>query len=78
MTLATLTWVTLGACLLYLVIQDPNVYEWLVLQSKLLSVWVRRQWFLFRHNPNSFWVRWEIDRNAKKLANEILKENKTR
>jgi hypothetical protein len=78
MTLATLTWITLGACLIYLVIQDPNVYEWLVLQSKLLGVLVRRQWFLIRHNPNSPWVRWEIDRNARRLADEIIKENKNR
>jgi hypothetical protein len=78
MTLAALTWVTLGACLIYLVIQDPNVYEWLVLQSKLLGVLVRRQWFLIRHNPNSPWVRWEIDRNARRLADEIIKENKNR
>ncbi len=78
MTLTTLTWVTLGACLLYLVTQDPNVYEWLVLQSKLLGVLVRRQWFLIRHNPDSPWVRWEIDRNARRLADEIIKENENR
>ena len=78
MTLATLTWVTLGACLLYLVTQDPNVYTWLVLQSKVLNVWIQRQWFLIRHNPDSPWVRWTIDRNARRLADEIIKENKTR
>jgi hypothetical protein len=78
MTLATLTWVTLGACLLYLVTQDPNVYTWLVLQSKVLNVWIQRKWFMLRYNPDSPWVRWEIHRNAKKLADEIIKENKTR
>jgi hypothetical protein len=78
MTLATLTWVTLGACLLYLVTQDPNVYTWLVLQSKVLNVWIQRQWFLIRHNPDSPWVRWTIDRNARRLADEIIKENKNR
>jgi hypothetical protein len=60
------------------VVQDPNVYTWLVLQSKLLNVWFRRQWFLIRHNPDSPWVRWEIDRNARKLADEIIKKNKNR
>ncbi len=78
MTLATLTWVTLGACLLYLVTQDPNVYTWLVLQSKVLNVWVQRKWFMLRYNPDSPWVRWTIDRNAKRLADEIIKENKNR
>jgi hypothetical protein len=78
MTLATLTWVTLGACLLYLVTQDPNVYTWLVLQSKVLNVWIRRKWFMLRYNPDSPWVRWAIDRNAKRLADEIIKENENR
>jgi len=78
MTLATLTWVTLGACVIYLVIQDPNVYEWLVLQSKVFNIWIQRRWFLLRHNPDSPWVRWQIDRNARRIANEIIKENENR
>lgn len=78
MNLATLTWLTFGACLVYVVVQDPNVYTWLVLQSKLFGVWFRRQWFLIRYNPDSPWVRWEIDRNARKLADEIIKKNKNR
>jgi hypothetical protein len=78
MTLATLTWFTLGACLIYVVAQDPNVYTWLVLQSKVLNVWIQRKWFMLRYNPDSPWVRWAIDRNAKRLADEIIKENKNR
>jgi len=78
MNLAALTWLTLGACLVYIVAQDPGVYEWLVLQSKLLKIWFQRQWFLLRYNPDSPWVRWEIDRNARKLADEIIKENENR
>jgi hypothetical protein len=78
MTLATLTWFTLGACLIYVVAQDPNVYTWLVLQSKVLNVWIRRKWFMLRYNPDSPWVRWAIDRNAKRLADEIIKENENR
>lgn len=78
MNLATLTWFTLGACLIYVVAQDPNVYTWLVLQSKVLNVWIQRKWFMLRYNPDSPWVRWAIDRNAKRLADEIIKENKNR
>ena len=78
MNLATLTWLTLGACLVYIVAQDPNVYTWLVLQSKLLRVWVERRWFMLRFNPDSPWIRYEIYRNARKLANEIIKENEKR
>jgi hypothetical protein len=78
MNLATLTWLTLGACLIYVVAQDPNVYTWLVLQSKVLNVWIQRKWFMLRYNPDSPWVRWTIDRNAKRLADEIIKENENR
>jgi hypothetical protein len=78
MNLAVLTWFTLGACLIYVVAQDPNVYTWLVLQSKVLNVWIQRKWFMLRYNPDSPWVRWTIDRNAKRLADEIIKENENR
>jgi hypothetical protein len=78
MNIETLTWFTLGACLIYVVAQDPNVYTWLVLQSKVFNVWIQRKWFLLRYNPDSPWMRYEIHRNARRLADEILKENKNR
>lgn len=74
MTLAALTWLTLGACLIYLVTQDPNVYTWMVLLSKTAGIWVRRRWFLLRHNPDTPWVRYAINRNARRLARELTKE----
>jgi hypothetical protein len=78
MSIATLTWFTIGACLVYAVAVDENVFPWLVLQSKLLKVWVERQWFRLRYNPDSPWVRFEIKRNADRLAREIQKEIKSR
>jgi hypothetical protein len=72
--LAALTWFTIGACIVYAVAVDENVFPWLVLQSKLLRVWAERQWFRLRYNPDSPWVRWEINRNADKLAKEIQSE----
>jgi hypothetical protein len=78
MNLATLTWVVLGACLIYLVTQDPNVYPWLVLLSKSAGIWVQRKLFLIRYNPDSPWVRWEINRNARKLADELTKEQQNK
>jgi hypothetical protein len=78
MNLATLTWLTLGACIVYVVAQDANVFDWLVLQSKRIKLEAERLWFRIRYHPDSPWVRYEIKRNADKLAQEILKENKTR
>ena len=74
MTLATLTWVTLGAVILYMVSVDENVGTWLVLLSKSMSIWFQQQWFKVRYNPDSPWVRWQIDRNADSIAKELQSE----
>ena len=74
MTLATLTWVTLGAVILYMVSVDENVGTWLVLLSKSMSIWFQQQWFKVRYNPDSPWVRWQIDRNADRIAKELQSE----
>jgi hypothetical protein len=74
MTISALTWFTIGACIVYMVAVDANVYPWLVLQTKRLGVEVRRLWYLARHNPDSPWVRYEVERNAKKMAEDLLKE----
>jgi hypothetical protein len=74
MNLATLTWFTIGACLVYVVVQDGNVYDWLVLQSKLFRIELQRLWFRVRHHPDSPWVRYEIKRNADRIAAEFIKE----
>ena len=74
MTLATLTWFTIGACLVYAVAVDENVYTWLVLASKRFIQLVEIQWFKIRYNPDSPWVRYEIERNAKKMAEDLIKE----
>jgi hypothetical protein len=72
--LATLTWFTIFACLIYVLAVDANVAHWLVLLSKNATIWLRKKWFLVRHNPDSPWVRWAIDRNARKIAKELTKE----
>jgi hypothetical protein len=78
MTPATLTWFVIGACLVYAVAVDENVFPWLVLQSKLLRVWTERQWYRIRYHPDSPWVRYEMKRNSEKLAREIIKEIENR
>jgi hypothetical protein len=78
MSIATLTWFTIGACIVYAVVVDENVFPWLVLQSKLLRVWAERQWFRLRYHPDSPWVRYEMKRNSDRLAREIMKEIKNR
>lgn len=74
MNIPTTTWFVIGACIVYLVVVDENVYPWMLLQSKSLGIWIQRKWYLVRYHPESPWVRWEIDRNAEKMAREIIKE----
>ena len=71
---ALITWLVLGGVLTYVVAVDPNVYHWIELQSKVVGVWLRRRWFLLRYNPDSPWVRFEIHRNAERVAREIASE----
>lgn len=78
MSVATLTWFTIGACLVYAVAVDANVYPWLVLQLKRLRLEVTRRWMMIRYHPDSPWLRYEVKRNAERLAKEILKEYENR
>jgi len=78
MNLATATWFTIGACLVYAVAVDANVYPWLVLQAKRLKLETERAWFRVRYHPDSPWIRYEIKRNSDRLAAEFIKENENR
>ena len=71
---SVLTWLVVGGVLAYVVSVDDNVYPWLVLNSKILRIWFKRQWFKIRYNPDSPWVQWEIRRNADKIAAQFIKE----
>lgn len=74
MGLPSLTWFAFGAFLVYVVAVDENVYDFLVLLSKRLTQLVQIQWFKFRYHPDSPWVRYEVERNAKKMAEDLIKE----
>ena len=74
MSPSVLTWWVIGGVLAYVVTVDENVYPWLVLNSKIVGVWFKQQWFKLRYNSDSSWVRWEIDRNADRIAKQLIKE----
>ena len=71
---AFLVWLVVGGVLAYVVAVDPNVYHWIELQAQVISLWFKQQWFLFRYNPRSFWVKWEIQRNANRIAKQFIQE----
>jgi len=74
MSAPALVWITLVACLAYIVAIDANVLTGLYLASKVIKIWLQRQWFLVRYNPGSPWVRYAIKRNSEKLAKQLMKE----
>jgi len=71
---AALTWLVVGSVLAYVVVVDDNVYPWLVLNSKIIGVWFKQQWFKIRYNPDSPWVRWQIDRTADRIAKQFIQK----
>jgi hypothetical protein len=78
MNIAMLTWFIVAGCVTYLISVDENVLTWLELQSKSAAIYLQRQWFLIHHNPDTPWVRWEINRNANRLAKKIQSEMETK
>jgi hypothetical protein len=74
MTTATLVWFSTGAILVYMVIRDPNLFDWLVLQSTRFSLELKRRWYMVKYHPDSPWIRWAVERNAKRLADEFIRE----
>lgn len=78
MNIATLTWFSLAAVLVFLMAQDPNVGTWLVLQFKRLNVELERRWLMFKLHPEAPWFKYRVHRRSMKLAAKILKEKKKR
>jgi hypothetical protein len=67
-------WLTIGGILLFVILEDPNVYHWLVLVSKIATLWIKRKWFLIKNHPNTPWVQYQIKRNAERTAKQLMDE----
>jgi hypothetical protein len=70
----TAIWLTIGGILLFVILEDPKVYHWLVLLSKIANLWVEQQWFKIKNHPDTPWVRYAIKRNADKIAKQLMDE----
>ena len=71
-------WLTIGGVLLFVVLEDPKTYHWLVLVSKIVGLWFERQWFKIKYHPDTPWVRYQIKTNADKIAKQIMEETSDR
>jgi hypothetical protein len=70
------TWLIVGGAVVYVVAMDANVFDWLVLFSKRATQLVQLQWFKVRHHPDAPWVRYAVERNAKRMAEDFIKHYK--
>lgn len=64
------TYLTIVGILVFLVviaIMDENVAPWLGLQSKILTMELRRQWLLLKMKPDLWLMKWRMKRVLKKL-----------
>ena len=71
----TLTWFTLGAILIYMMAQDPNVSTWLVLQYQRLNIEMERRWLMVKLHPKAPWTKYQIHRSANRLAKILMEEH---
>jgi hypothetical protein len=70
----TAVWLTIGGILLFVVLEDPKIFQWLVLVSKIANLWIERQWFKIKNHPDTPWVQYQIKRNADKIAKQLMEE----
>jgi len=67
-------WLTIGGIFLFVVLEDPKIFQWLVLVSKIANLWIERQWFKIKSHPDTPWVRYAIKRNADKISKQLMDE----
>ena len=70
----TAVWLTIGGILLFVVLEDPKIFQWLVLVSKIANLWIERQWFKIKNHPDTPWVQYQIKRNSDKIAKQLMEE----
>jgi hypothetical protein len=70
----TAVWLTIGGIFLFVVLEDPKIFQWLVLVSKITNLWIERQWFKIKNHPDTPWVRYAIKRNADKISKQLMDE----
>jgi hypothetical protein len=58
----------------YLIVTDNSVAYAFALVLKLIKFQYEKQKWWLLHNPRNIIVRWMIDRNSMKMAEELMKE----
>jgi hypothetical protein len=74
MNLATTFWLTLVGLLTYVLAVEPLFFQYLLLQVLRLTTFVSRCWMIVAIHPDSPWVQYKINRNADRIAQQLLNE----
>jgi len=61
------------AAVAYMMAVDDNVAPFLVLQTKRLGLHAQRALWIARYHPATPWAKWEMNRRAWRLAEELQK-----
>ena len=70
----TTVWFGFFAIILFLVVSDENVAEYVSLNIELLFVNVKRYYYMLILHPRNPITNWIMERKMKKLADELCKE----
>ena len=71
---AVIFWTTLVGVLAYVLAVEPLFFNYMLLQVARFSQHIERQWVKMKIHPDSPWVRYQINRNADKIATKLQNE----
>ena len=74
MNLATTFWLTFIGLLTYVLAVEPLFFNYLLLQVLRLTTFIFRCWMMIMIHPDSPWVQYKINRNADRIAQQLLNE----
>lgn len=71
-------WTTVFVTFTWMLLYEPDAFEWLILQCQGLWQFAYGLWFRIWEHPDSPIRRWLIARNASRMAKELIKEFENR
>jgi hypothetical protein len=74
MNLATTFWLTFIGLLTYVLAVEPLFLQHLLLQVLRLTTFISRCWMMIAIHPDSPWIQYKIQKNADRIAQQLLNE----
>jgi hypothetical protein len=74
MNLAFTFWLAFVGLVTYVLAVEPLFFNYLLLQVLRLTTFIFRCWMMIVIHPDSPWVQYKINRNADRIAQQLLNE----